>query len=101
MDTKDNCKVLLTNGKTQKIKGYKFFQTDIARELVVHEDVEDKKYSSITDVETGYRLCQLSKDIKKVTETDINETLNKFVRHYTIEGIKDKFKEKDNRDKKD
>lgn len=99
METKENCKILLKNGKTQKVKCYKFFQKELERELAVHEDVDNKSRTSITDIKTGFGLRQFNKEIKKVTETDINETLIEFIKHYTIEGIKDKFKEIDNRDK--
>ena len=101
MDTKDNCKVLLTNNKLQKVKCYKFFHKELGRELAVHEDVENKNITSISDVLTGLRFKQIHKEVKKVTEAEVEETLNKFIKHYTIEDIKKKFKEIENRDKKD
>ena len=101
MDIKDNCKVLLTNNKLQKVKCYKFLHEELGRELAVHEDVENKNITSITDVLTGFRLCYIHKEINKVKDEDIDQTLNQFIRHYTIEDIKKKFKEIENRDKKD
>lgn len=101
METKENCKVLLKNNKWQKVKCYKFFQTDIERELAVHEDVDNKSRTSISDVQTGYGLSQFNKNIKEVTEKDINDTLNRFIKHYTIEGISKRFKEMEDRNKKD
>ena len=102
METKQSCKVLLKNNKKQKVKCYKFFQKDIEREIAVHEDVENKNVTSITDVLTGLRLKQIHKEIRKVTEAEIEETLIKFIGHYTIDSIKSKFQELDkDRDKKD
>ena len=68
------------------------------RELAVHEDVDNKNRTSITDVQTGYGLRQFDKNIKEVTEKDIRDTLMEFIKHYTMEVIKNKFKEKDKKD---
>ena len=96
METTENCKILLEKGITQKVKCYKFFQTDFNRELAVHEHSDYKTLSSITDVKSGLKLCSIQKEIKKVTPTDIDEALNTFIRHFTLDGILTRFQELDN-----
>ena len=99
MEIKETCKILLDKGNTQKVKCYKFFNEDINRELAVHADI-DRKFTitNITDTATGLRLCSIQKEIGKVTEKDINETLYNFIKHYTIDTIKEEF-EKLNKEK--
>ena len=95
METTENCKVLLEKGTIQKVKCYKFFQTDFNRELAVHEHVDHKTLSTITDVVTGMRLCGINKEIKKVTPEDINQAIETFTKHFTLDGILHRFEELD------
>ena len=95
METTETCKILLEKGNTQRVKCYKFFQTDFNRELAVHEHADHKTLSSISDVTTGMRLCGIPKEIKKVTVEDINEAMNMFIRHFTMDGILKRFEELD------
>ena len=95
MEVKETCKILLDKGNTQKVKCYKFFQTDIERELALHADIDRKTITNITDTATGLRLCSIQKEIGKVTEKDVNETLYNFIKHYTIDTIKEEFKKLD------
>ena len=96
METEETCKILLEKGNTQKMKCYKFFQTDFKRVLAVHEHTDHKSVSSITDVATGMKLCNINKEISKVTAEDINEAMNTFIRHFSMEGILQRFEELDN-----
>lgn len=95
MEIKDTCKILLDKGNTQKVKCYKFFNKEFKRELALHSDIDHKTITNITDTLTGLRLCKVQKEISKVTENDIKETLNNFIKHYTIESIKEEFKRLD------
>ena len=96
METKETCKILLDKGNTQKVKCYKFFQTDLNRELAVHADSDHKfTTTNITDTITGLRLCSIPKEVSKVNEKDIDETLNNFIKHYTIDSIIEEFKRLD------
>ena len=95
METNDTCKILLDKGLTQKVKCYKFYQKDFDRELAVHEHSDYKTLSSITDVKTGMKLCTVDKEIKKVTPADIDEAMSTFTKHFTLEGILQRFKEMD------
>ena len=87
METKDTCKILLEKA-TQKVKCYKFKSKEINRELALHEDVEDKHKSSVTDVVTGMRLFTIPNKVSNIKESDIRESLTKFINHYTVEAIK-------------
>lgn len=92
METKDTCKILLEKA-TQKVKCYKFISKEINRELALHEDVEDKNKSSVTDVVTGMRLFIIPNKVSNVKETDIKEGLTKFINHFTLDGIKSRVAE--------
>jgi hypothetical protein len=96
METTETCKILLEKGNTQKVKCYKFFQTDFNRELAVHEHADHKSLSSISDVATGMRLCGINKEISKVTADDIDNAVNAFIRHFSMDGILHRFEELDN-----
>ena len=95
MELTENCKVLLDKGNTQKVKCYKFFQTDFNRELAVHEHVDHKTLSTITDVKTGMRLCGINKEVKKVTAEDIDQAITMFIKHFSLDGILKRFEELD------
>ena len=84
---KDICKLTLDKG-TKKVMCYKFKHRQIGRELAVHEHVDYKNFSTITDVVTGMRLCDIKKEISKVTKEDIKEALEKLIKHYTLEEVK-------------
>jgi hypothetical protein len=98
MDTNETCKILLDKNNTQRVKCYKFFQTDFERELAVHEHVDHKNMSAITDVKTGMKLCNIPQEIKKVTVADINEAISTFTKHFTLDGILYRFKELDKKE---
>ena len=87
MELKDICKVTLDKGN-KKVMCYKFKHRQIGRELAVHEHVDYKNLSTITDFTTGCRLCDIRKEIKNVTKDDIKEALDKLIKHYTLEEVK-------------
>ena len=95
METKETCKVLLDKGNKQKVKCYKFFQTDFNRELAVHENVDHKSHTSVSDVNTGLRLFGIPKEVSKITEQDIDLHMTEFIKHFTLEGITNEFKRLD------
>ena len=95
MELTDTCKILLDKGTVQKVKCYKFLQTDFNRELAIHENFDHKTLTTITDIASGMRLCGINKDAKKVTVTDINEALSTFIKHFSLDGIMKRFEELD------
>lgn len=92
MDFKESGEVTIEKGKTKKVKCHKFQCKPIKRQLMVHEDIDKKGHTTVSDVITGYRLFALPITTQKVTPTDIKEQLKKFITHYTVEGIATEFK---------
>ena len=96
MDFEDKGEITIDKGKTKKIKCHKFQCKPINRQLMIHEDIDKKDFTSISDVVTGYRLFSLPIKSQKITPTDVKEGLKKFVSHYTVEGIAEEFKRVEN-----
>lgn len=86
MELKDNCIILLEKA-TQKVKCYKFLSMELNRELALHEDSENKNYSSVTDIKTGLRLFGIPLKTKDVKEELLKTNLEKFIRHFTKDTI--------------
>lgn len=96
MDFKDNGEVTIEKGKTKKVKCHKFQCKPIKRQLMVHEDIDKKNTTSVSDVITGYRLFDLPVKPQAITPDHVKEGLKKFVAHYTIEGIAYEFRRIEN-----
>lgn len=98
MKLEDTCKIKLEKNKTQKVKCYIFFQTEMERELAVHPNIDNKGVTNITDVKTGYCVCKINEECSKVKEDHIAEALDKFIKHFTLEGIREEFKRLEEKD---
>jgi hypothetical protein len=96
METKDKGNVTIEKGKKKPVKCHKFTCRPINRELMVHEDIDNKNYISVSDYKTGYRLFGLPQKISSVKNSDIIEELKKFIKHYTKEGIAKEFERIEN-----
>lgn len=96
METKDKGTVSLTKDKKKPVKCHKFVCKPINRELMVHEDIDNKNHTSISDYITGYRLFGIPQKVDSVKSSDIVEQLKKFINHYTKEGIAEEFKRIEN-----
>ena len=96
METKDKGNIAVEKGNMKQIKCHRFTCKPINRELMVHEDVENKEWVSVSDTVTGFRLFKLQKKISTVQPSDITEELKKFIKHYTKEGIAEEFKRIEN-----
>lgn len=92
MDYKDTATVTIEKGNRKKVKCYKFQCKPIQRELMVHEDIDTKDHTSVSDVITGYRLFSLPIKSTSIKPDDVKNRLKEFVRHFTKEGIKAEFK---------
>ena len=92
METKDTGMIEIEKGKKKQVSCHKFKCNPINRELMVHEDVDNKNHISISDYKTGYRLFGLPQKISTVKSSDIIEKLKQFINHYTKEGIAEEFK---------
>ena len=91
METKDTGTINVNKQNKFKIKCYKFYSPELERNLMAHEDVDTKNCSSVSDEITGYRLFTLHQSIGSLKQEHIQERLDKFIKHFTIEGIKKEF----------
>ena len=94
MELKETCKITLDKG-AQKVKCCKFFQTDFERELAIHQNIDHKSITNITDVKSGRIVCKINKEVSKVTDKDVNEAVDNFIKHFTLEEILKRFEELD------
>lgn len=86
----------LTVGKNKKkVKCNFLWNTQFNRRLAVHEDIDNKKETTVSDVETGRRLFSIKTSIENVKEEEIAEGLESFIKHYTLDLILERFKELD------
>ena len=91
MEVKDIAYVQLDNGKKQKVKCFKFHEDRMNRDLIVHEDVDNKSKSSVSDEKTGFRLFGISTKIDKLKMEHLEEPMNKFINHFTLPSIAEEF----------
>ena len=92
METKEIGIIDLNKQGKIKVKCYKFFSPELERNLMIHEDIDAKKHSSVSDEITGYRLFSIPENIHSLKFEYVQEKLNKFIRHFTLEEIKKEFK---------
>lgn len=91
MEIKDNGNITVDKLQKQKIKCHKFFCKEINRNLMLHEDIENKNYSSVSDEITGFRLFSLPQKVSQVKPEHIKDRMEKFIKHFTKEGIEKEF----------
>ena len=87
METKDKGNIAVEKGNKKQIKCHRFIYKPINRELMVHEDIDNKARISVSDALTGFRLLKLQRKITEIQLSDVTEELEKFVKHYTKEKI--------------
>ena len=81
----------IDKGNYKKVKGNSFFCNQLKRELIIHTDLDNSNFTSISDVNTGYRLFGFPHKIENVTENQINQKINDYIKHYTIDLINKEF----------
>lgn len=86
MELKDTSFVIV-DGKQQKIKCYTYHCKEFDRDLIIHENTDNKNHTSVSDKITGYRLFGLPIKPDKVKLEDLKEPLDKFIKHFTMEAI--------------
>lgn len=91
MDFTDNGTVALDKGSKKKIKCKKFYCKPIDRFLMIHEDVDNKNLTNVSDFSTGYRLFSLNIKCSQVKSEQVKERLSQFIKHFTTEGIAKEF----------
>lgn len=96
MELKDKGTITVEKGNKKQVKCHRFRCTPINRELMVHEDIDNKNHISVSDCITGYRLFSLPQKVTSVKTSDIIEKLKQFINHYTKEGIAEEFQRIEN-----
>lgn len=96
MELNDTNFIILDNKKKQKVKCYTFYCKELGREIFIHENVDNKNQTSVSDKITGVRLFGINQKADKVKLIDIDEPLDKFIRHFTIEEIEKEFERLEN-----
>ena len=96
METKELGIITVDKMMKQKIKCRKFYCTDIKRTLMIHEDIENKNYTSVSDDKTGFKLFSIPQKLSLVKENQISERLAQFIKHFELPAIAEEFKRIEN-----
>lgn len=96
METKDKGTVTIEKGNKKQITCHKFTCKELNRELMVHENVDCKNHTSVSDYKTGYRLFGLPQTVSSVKSSEVEEALKAFINRYTKEGIAEEFQRIEN-----
>lgn len=96
METKDKGTVTIEKGNKKQVACHKFTSEELNRELMVHENVDCKNHTSVSDCRTGYRLFGLPQAVSSVKPSEIDEALKAFINRYTKEGIAEEFQRIEN-----
>ena len=91
MDFKEDGTVTIDKVKKKKIKCYRFHYKPLNRYLMLHIDLENNDCTSLSDFSTGYRLFKLQTKADRLILDDVKEKLEKYVNHFTIEGIQEEI----------
>ena len=89
METKDTFKISQEKGGKKKVKCALFFHEKLNRELAIHEDIDKKEFTTISDSGTGVKLFSLPFSVSTISQAQIDERLEKYIKHYTLEAITD------------
>lgn len=92
MEFKDEGSITITKGAKKKIKCHKVFCKPLNREIMIHEDIDNKRSTTVSDCITGYRMFNIPIELHFVDKTHVRDGFKKFVNHYTLEGIQEEFK---------
>ena len=84
--------ITIDKTKKKKVKCFKYDCKPINRELIIHADIDNKNLTNISDLITGYKLVSISISPDKIKLQDIEEKLEKFINHFTVDTILEEFK---------
>lgn len=91
MDFKEDGTITIDKVKKKKVKCYKFHCKPLDRFLMVHEDLENKEHTTISDFSTGYKLFKVQTKPNKITPEELKDKLEKYINHFTVEGIQEEI----------
>ena len=55
--------------------------------MIVHEDIDNKNLTNISDLKTGYKFLSINKKPSEINIQELKEPLEKFIKHFTKEEI--------------
>lgn len=84
--------IVVDKTKKKKVICHKIKCKPIKRELIIHADIDNKNITNVSDLITGYKLISIPIEPSKIQLQDIKENLEKFISHFTVEGITEEFK---------
>ena len=87
MEYKEDGIITIDKVKKKKVKCFKYKCKPINRQLIIHADIDNKSLTNVSDLITGYKLFSLPIEADKIKITNIEEKLEKYIAHFTPEGI--------------
>ena len=91
MDFKEDGTVTVDKIKKKKVKCYRFHYKPLNRYLMLHVDLENSEHTTLSDFSTGYRLFKIQTKQDKLTPDEVKNKLEKYINHFTIEGIQEEI----------
>lgn len=91
LEYKDNGLITIDKTKKKKVKCFTYDCKTINRKLIIHEDIDNKSITNVSDSITGYKLFGLPIKSDMIKLTDIEEKLEKYINHFTVDGIKEEL----------
>lgn len=91
MEFKEDGTVTIDKIKKKKVKCYKFHCKPLNRYLMLHEDLDNKEHTTLSDFSTGYRLFKLQTKSEKVTPDEVKIKLEQYISHFTPDGIQEEI----------
>lgn len=98
MDFKEDGTVTVDKVKKKKVKCYRFHCKPLDRYLMLHVDLENNEHTALSDFSTGYRLFKLQTKQDKLTPDEVKDKLEKYINHFTIEGIQEEIQRLENKE---
>lgn len=91
VDMKETFYINLGSKGNKKVKGYPYYSSKLKRKLFIHTNIDNEKYTSVSDTVTGYRLFGFPEKPDKIKIEQVEEKLEEFIKHYSIPLIHEEF----------
>ena len=91
MEYKEDGIITIDKTKKKKVKCFQYKSKLLDRTLIIHADIDNKNLTNTSDSKTGYKLFSLPIQPDKISINNIEEKLEKYVAHFTAEGIIDEL----------
>ena len=91
IEYKEDGIITIDKTKKKKVKCFNYHYKPLNRKLIIHSDIDNKGITNLSDAITGYKLFSIPIQSDKIKLNDIEEKLEKYVAHFTVEGIAEEF----------